>query len=69
VYKDACLVCPEVQVQAYDIDLTKMFANLRRSEEIEVNLEMSYEIDAAFGVGTLVVNALTGRRIRYSHGV
>ena len=69
VYKDACLVCPEVQTKARDRYVNQKLREFRKPTVVtywgdDVDAEMHYEMDAAFGVGSPVVNILTGRRIR-----
>lgn len=65
VYKDACLVCPDIQARAYDAEITRKLLGFRKPNVREdVDAETNYELDAAFGVGTKVVNVFTGRRIR-----
>lgn len=65
VYADAALVCPKVQSEAYLKVLGKTLKGFRKPRVREdVDPEMSFELDANFGVRTRVVNVLTGRRVR-----
>lgn len=65
VYKDAYVECPPEQVRAYEAESAKSLAAYRKSmENHRYSDEEMFEMRAAFGPGTTVVNVLTGKRTK-----
>ena len=63
VYKEAYIECPPEQIRAYEEDTAKSLAEYRKAmENYEPSEEELFEMRAAFGPGTTVVNVITGKK-------
>ena len=63
-FKDAYVVCSDVQAQGYSAYLDKFLSEYRKANTGPVSAEQRAEMRAAFGPGQTVVNIITGRRTR-----
>lgn len=64
VYKDAFVVCPPDHEAAYEAETSQVLAEYRKAQVTEPSAEQRFEMLAAFGPGTEVVDVISGRRHR-----
>ena len=62
VFKDAFLVCPKAQQDAYDKDLAAFVKAYRKRQPRRPSAEERFEARAAFGPGVQVVDVFSGRK-------
>jgi hypothetical protein len=64
-FREAFCTVSQTHLKAYDRETSQVLAEYRKAQANHVpDAEEMYEMRAAFGEGTTVVNAITGRRTR-----